>query len=214
MKYLSIDIETTGLRREKDQILEVAGILADTSSNELVDTLPAFHARLYYDQVVGQPYALQLNSKLLLDMANRPNCYQWSSPDMLGGLLYEWLERHKAWDSKGKITLAGKNAGTFDLPFLQHLPNWDRYMWERIHHRVIDPAMYYWHQETDEMLPDTKTCITRAGIAWDHSRLHWAKEDAQLVVELIRRGPIYMHQRYGNYVDHINELARAEEIAK
>jgi hypothetical protein len=208
VKYLSIDIETTGLRRGRDQILEVAAILADTRSAEPVDNLPAFHARLYYDEIVGQPYALHMNAKMVLDVANRPNCYQWCAPDSLAGLLHDWITRASGWDQKNKVTLAGKNAGTFDLPFLQALPNWDRYMGDRVHHRVIDPSAYYWHQESDDVLPDTKTCITRAGIAWDHSRLHTAREDAMLVVELVRRGPIYLHQHYEDCVEHIAELAK------
>jgi oligoribonuclease len=205
VKYLSMDIETTGLRRERDQILEVAAVLADTRSREPLEKLPAFRARLYYDEVVGQPFALHLNAKIILDMDRRPNHLNFVHPDNLASRLAQFVDDQKGWDAKGKVTLAGKNAGTFDLPFLQRLEHWDR--WMKVHHRVIDPAMYYWHPESDEMLPTTGECIARAGISWEESRLHSAYDDALLVVELVRRGPAYLHQHMDSYARDLAALA-------
>jgi len=64
------------------------------------------------------------------------------------------------------------------------LTNWDKHV--RVHHRILDPAALYWQPEIDGVeLPDTKTCMERAGIAGDVA--HTAVEDARLVARLIRR---------------------------
>jgi hypothetical protein len=83
---------------------------------------------------------------------------------------------------KYKITPAGKNAAMFDLPFLK----------EKINdfgnviflHRVLDPAVLYFDPKTDKVLPDSKLCMERAGIAGEVA--HTALEDALAVVKLIR----------------------------
>ena len=82
-----------------------------------------------------------------------------------------------------KIVVAGKNYASFDASFLRKLTNWGKHV--NVHHRILDPAAMYWQPEIDGVqLPDTKTCMERAGIVGDVA--HTAVEDAQVVVRLIR----------------------------
>lgn len=81
------------------------------------------------------------------------------------------------------ITVAGKNFGTFDKPFLERFPQWKRIF--KIRSRILDPALLYVDWENDKDLPGLSKCKERAGLGTVVS--HNAVEDALDVIELIRR---------------------------
>jgi len=65
MKYLSIDIETTGLDRENCQILSVAAIVEDTKTKLPFDEIPKFHVAIKRPSINGDMYAINLNRDLI-----------------------------------------------------------------------------------------------------------------------------------------------------
>lgn len=65
MKYLSIDIETTGLDSEKHQILSIGVIVEDTTKKLPFHEIPKFHCVIVREELVGQLYALNLNKELI-----------------------------------------------------------------------------------------------------------------------------------------------------
>ena len=65
MKYLSIDIETTGLDAEKHQVLSVGVIVEDTTNKLPFKEIPKFHCAIVREEIVGQLYALNLNRDLI-----------------------------------------------------------------------------------------------------------------------------------------------------
>lgn len=185
MKYVSVDLETTGLDESYCQILEFAAVIGDTTDFcTPVEEFPSLTYRFYYDRVIGDPYALHLNRGLLNDMVSRPSSYLYINIDSLWSSFANWLDTQK-FAIEGKVMLAGKNVGSFDRRFLNKVPRWD---WRRFHHRYLDPAHYFFKPLTDAVLPDTKECIKRSGINWEDFRLHTALNDARLVVELLRKG--------------------------
>jgi oligoribonuclease (3'-5' exoribonuclease) len=177
--YVSIDIETTGLNPDTCQVLEVAAVIEDWKSD--IDALPVFHRLIEHDQIVGEPFALALNHRILAELAKPPGecetlrCEPWE----VRGLLASFLERYKI-DPDEAILAAGKNFSGFDRPFLNRLPHFDL----KFHHRVIDPGMAYWNPLIDETPPDTKTCKERAGIQGEVS--HRAVDDARDIIRIIR----------------------------
>lgn len=197
MKYLSIDIETTGLDESWCQVLEVGCVLADTLDTATpVYNLPQWSCRLFHDRVQGEPYALWLNAELIKDMdrARKDMAFADSKNYIRPGLVFHQMA---AWLGLGlgsqKVAPAGKNYGTFDSRFLWALPSWQR---ERLlHRRVLDPAQAFTLPE-DERPPDLKTCIERAGLTdWDESLHHKAIEDAKVVVRLLRAGDDFLRRR-------------------
>jgi oligoribonuclease len=65
MRYLSIDVETTGIDPEFNQILSV-GIIIEDSTNPLpYEQLPKFHCAIKYDEVYGSLFALNMNKDLI-----------------------------------------------------------------------------------------------------------------------------------------------------
>jgi oligoribonuclease len=65
MKYVSIDIETTGLDPENDQVLSIGAIIEDTNNSLFYEEIPKFHGVIKRNSIKGGLYAINLNRELL-----------------------------------------------------------------------------------------------------------------------------------------------------
>ena len=66
MKYVSIDIETTGLDTENDEILSIGAVVEDTCNPKPIDELPKIHIIIPRERIKsGSTFALNLNMKLI-----------------------------------------------------------------------------------------------------------------------------------------------------
>ena len=191
--YVSIDIETTGLDPSFCQVIEIGAVIDDWDAP--VEELKRFHAYVYHDRIVGQPYALQMNAAILLKIANAEKAVRgvqpgdvadvtldgdrFLRPKAVGRRFSQFLEKNGIVPGKA-VLAAGKNFAGFDRPFLDLLPDFN----VRFHHRVIDPAMLFWVPGVDDEPPATKTCMERAGIAGEVA--HTAVEDAIGVIKMVR----------------------------
>jgi oligoribonuclease len=186
MKFVSIDIETTGLDPNTSQILEIGAVVEDTENQLPLEELPVFHAYLIHKQIWGDAFALSMNYTILRKIANwasDTSGTKYADPDQVGGWMHAWLEKNGI--DPYRVTAAGKNFGSFDLQFIKMLPSFSNFV--KFNHRSIDPAILYW-RKGDEKLPDSKTCYERAGI--DKEVAHTAVADALGVVELIRKNSL------------------------
>lgn len=68
MKYLSIDIETTGLDPVNDQILSIGAVIEDTNQPKNFENIPKFHGVIKRNRIEGGLYAINLNKDLLETM--------------------------------------------------------------------------------------------------------------------------------------------------
>jgi len=68
MKYISLDIETTGLDPENCQILSIGAVIEDTLNQLPFEELPKFHAVIKRESVYGSIFALNLNKDLIQAM--------------------------------------------------------------------------------------------------------------------------------------------------
>lgn len=178
MRYVSIDLETTGLDEETCQIIEIGAVIDDTSHETPIESLPTFHCYVYHPLYQGEPYALAMHSETFKKLHYRDMGWRYESVDIVAGIFQSWLIKH--FEDK-KITIAGKNFMGFDMQFLKKLPEWDMSLFN---HRYIEPAMLFWNPKTDEKLPNLKTCMERAGIEGEVT--HTALEDAFQVIKLLR----------------------------
>lgn len=181
MKYLSIDIETTGLNPHEHKIIEFGALLEDTTKIHLsVSDLPHYHC-IIQQEMKGDPIALEMNQKIFEIMETG-----WCVSQ--GGFLkdfYKWCENAGLEkNSKGKIRIvaAGKNFSSFDLLFLNEIPGFAQIF--SVSKRCLDPAMLYIVPDDCE-LPDLQTCLDRAGIK--KTVAHNALSDAADVVNLLRQ---------------------------
>lgn len=70
MKYVSIDIETTGLDPENCQVLSIGAVIEDTNDIKPLDELPRFHGVIKRRAISGDTYAINLNRDLIQTMLN------------------------------------------------------------------------------------------------------------------------------------------------
>jgi oligoribonuclease len=177
MPYVSIDLETTGLDPDTCQILEIGAVFDDWTKP--IDKLPVYHRYVQSSIYTGEPYGLALNEKILKRLAGTPE-NNWLRAQEVAEDFIDWLQIDCGWPNTDdhKITATGKNFASFDLPFLKKVGRFP------FAHRVLDPAPLYYRPLEDEGLPDTKTCMERAGM--DGKVAHTAVEDALAVVTLVR----------------------------
>lgn len=179
MKYVSLDLETTSLIPNPENILQVSMVVEDTSKPEVpVEDLPHLTFFVKRDVIIGEAYALAMNSWILDILSGRtvpekaPLIYKnnaWVS------VARDFLDEHFG----GKrATLAGKNVASFDLQFLP------KEIKDKFKHKVLDPGTLYINWETDKESPNFETCKRRAGL--DPKVAHDALEDARDVIRLFR----------------------------
>lgn len=77
MKYLSIDIETTGLSSENHQILSIGVVVEDTTKKLPLAEIPKFHCAIVDEEIRGSLFALNLNKELI----NTINLWNISNSD-------------------------------------------------------------------------------------------------------------------------------------
>lgn len=183
MKFISIDTETTGLNKDKDQILEFGAVLVDTDTPR--ETWPTFHRIIEHDRYSGNAYAIQLNNRLFRILAgvDKTDIKICDSFEFINDFCKFLLNNGYEKNIDGSISwiAAGKNVAGFDLPFLNKLQFWEQYF--KVAHRVIDPGSMYIDFFSDVKPPDLAECKKRAGI--NTPVTHNALEDAWDVVDVI-----------------------------
>jgi DNA polymerase III epsilon subunit-like protein len=181
MKYVSIDIETTGLPSESCQILEIGAVMDDLSESFDPQPREIFHRYVQHSEYHGQPYALAMNQDILYTLAKgeHPDI-SWACD--ISAEFAEWLYLRGQFRPGIKVTVAGKNFAGFDKPFLKMFPKFTELI--NLHHRSIDPGTL-WMKPTDSEIPSTEECMRRAGL--EGVVAHTAVEDAIVVCKLIRR---------------------------
>jgi len=95
MRYISIDLETTGLNSEKHQILSFSGILEDTKQNLDYLEIPKFNIYVLRDDITGSPFAINMNSEIIESISKYLNTKDPSDKMMQrriidGVFLYEY----------------------------------------------------------------------------------------------------------------------------
>jgi len=180
-KYVSLDIETTGLNPENCQVLEIGAVIDDGTTP--IEECPTFHCYVDHGLILGEPFAVSMHQTILRRIATHEEGYMYLQPWEVATRFHDFLKEHGLDSENEKIVVAGKNYASFDARFLSKITSWDKHI--QVHHRILDPAALYWQPETDGVeLPDTKTCMERADIPGEVA--HTAVEDAQVVVRLIR----------------------------
>ncbi|WP_201977678.1 3'-5' exonuclease [Hymenobacter rubidus] len=188
MRYLSLDLETSGSNPRRHQVLELAAVIEDSRRPLPLAELPSFRRVVRHPEYVGTAGALALNARLLEELARKDANPELCTPDELLPQLREFLLAHGFKPDKQDcvaVTMAGKNIAVFDLGFLKELPGYGALV--RAEPAMLDPAAFYLNWHKDSRLPTLSICKARAGLGRDVA--HEALADALDVVQLLR--PFY-----------------------
>jgi len=191
MKYISLDLETTGIDPVIDQILQISMVVDDLAKPEVpVEDLPHFTAFIKHEVIIGNAFALGMNGWILDIISGRnkkqppypvltnKTTQQLEDTGYCGSWLSDALEFMDKHFGDDKITVAGKNVAGFDIPFLPDVVK------AQFRHRVLDVGPLYFNPLFDKAVPDLAVCKKRAGI--NTPVAHDAREDALDVIRLIR----------------------------
>lgn len=188
MKYVSVDVETSGVKWWKGcQVLSLGAVIDDMSSP--VSMLPRYHALVAWDDIYGEPFALGMNAEIIKKIADKKCKEKKVKPEDLGRDFaaflvdngYKKTYNPSIGEEVVSIVVGGKNFGSFDRMFLMNHPEFDKSV--SFVARVYDPCSM-WHELDDERPPDLATCLSRAGI--EKTVTHDALDDAIDVVQCIR----------------------------
>lgn len=137
MKYLSIDIEATGLA-ENCQIIEFAMVPFDTQLKRLEDSLARtmyIHCPSFEDLRDSlDPWVREHNEKIIRKA---------HSEGMMMSEFKEYLRKYlespevRQYFGSQKVVLFGKSMSAIDLPFMTRDLGWD-FMRKYFHHRNLD----------------------------------------------------------------------------
>lgn len=209
MKYVSIDVETTGLDPENNQILSIGAIIEDTTKKLNFEDIPKFNAIVLQRQINGSPRAITMNKEIIeligeylegdaetKEKHRKYSGFDFYEPEEVIKEFYYFLyNNYGIVESEYErplingntkyilINVAGKNFGTFDQMFLKQLPWWQKII--RVRQRIMDPAILCCDWSKDEELPSLKICKERLEIKGIVT--HNALEDAWDVIQILRK---------------------------
>lgn len=188
--YISIDIETTGIR-DQAEILQIAAVFDDlyTPINQLLKLdLPIKHEVMNH----CEPYAIGMNADLFKKMME-PNFETYTPDQAISKLL---IFMHEAIKLSGndekqkprKVIFAGKNVASFDIPKIKafiekHTKSHyqQQQFLEMTHYKTLDVGSLYYDVFKDNVsLSKINELTGRLAVS------HNALDDALDVVHAIR----------------------------
>lgn len=199
MEYISLDIETTGLDREQDQVLEIGAIIENTLNPLSFKKIPKFHAIVKHERYSGGAYAINMNQRIFKILGDRvvikdmdekvqyDTKYNIVDISSITLAFYNWCYLYLQNKPKnyGRVitsVVAGKNFASFDAHFLNNIPEWNKYF--TFHRRALDPATLFTNFLVDQTPPSLNICLERAGIK--EVVTHDAVQDAWQLIEVLR----------------------------
>ena len=185
IKYVILDIETTGVEsKTPNDILMISFVVEDTSNLLPVEELPHLTCFVKHDKIVGEAYALSMNSWILDIISGRkPNTTGYPIYKSYDGVRFSWVDEvlnflYQHFDPKETITLAGKNVANFDYNFLPKV------LQKRFKSRMLDPGSLFVDFSKDTCLPSLSECKVRAGL--DSNVAHDSYQDCLDVIKVLR----------------------------
>lgn len=186
MKYVVIDVETTGIDPLDNQILEFGAVIEDSNTCLPIEEIPKFKCVVQYDSYHGSPIAINMNARIFKLLAEHDSIKDVFArqefarvnnifkPFQLPSKFLEWIIKHDKSMLESPLNIAGKNYAAFDKLFLDGVDGWQEKV--KCERRFLDPSMIHVDWKNDKRLPSLDECLKRAGV--DTNVTHDALQDA------------------------------------
>lgn len=200
MKYISIDLETTGSNDDVHQVIEIGAVVDDLEEQKPIDELPEFHTYVGHDTYNVSEYCLGMHSDT--GIFEKLSSYGDGQSDNIAGIgeaviglntfIRDELEL-TGWpgESRGSLNVCCHNFTVFDFRFLRramddHFGKASREstVWDVNRIRPFDPCQFYM-QPDDDKVPGTRTAMKRSDM--EPSVAHTAVADAKDMIRMTRR---------------------------
>ena len=184
MRYISVDIEGTGINVDNCDILEFGAVADDLDEGMPVEALPQFHCYFKQETYTGEAFGLAMNTEILRRISCEEEGYNYYNPNKFGHKFKMWLIDECGYDLESDrvtINVAGKNFGTYDYPMLKTKTDLFKHVGMRT--RFIDPSIMFL-QRGDDSIPGLGVCKVRSGS--ENYVDHTALEDSIDIVNLVR----------------------------
>ncbi len=152
MKYLSIDIEATGLK-ENCQIIEISFVPFDASLKTIEEN-HIFHSYVKcptYEELKSSldPWVVTNMKSVLIKAHEEGVSLEQLRLKIDDYLSSEWV---KNYFNQEKIVIFGKSLSALDLPFLKRDLGWD-YFSSKFHHRTVDLSCFTYALGDSGLIP-------------------------------------------------------------
>lgn len=184
MRYVSIDIETTGLDPASCVMIEIAAIVDDTQLP--FEEREEFHHYINPGNVTGSMEAIAMHLDKWPRIVEDGMLPAYVAAQLLNFFTENFCGEGEMIHDKRPV-VAGKNFASFDLNFLSP---WFAELGIIPNYRYLDPTAL-WLEPEDVEPPDLAVCCVRAGIPFKDQ--HDALEDAAAVCLLLRKGLERLH---------------------
>jgi len=192
MTFISLDIETTSLNKEKGKILELGMIKFDINEDakelNIINKLRLVFIGSFYADCSA--IALNMNANLIKEIAEIELEIKNNTPLRKENTCYipnEGVSNHnllcntiKTFIGNEKVTFVGKNLANFDIPYIKNTLNIDLYKYSS--HRVLDISPMFF-KLGDKEPPSLKECLLRSNIEKEVD--HTSLKDALDVIKCI-----------------------------
>ena len=187
MRFVSIDLETTGPDPWVHEILEFAAIIYDTHRPVPRNEAPQFRVLVRPTFAHANATALRMNQSLVQELSAPAFDTVVLPPEALPDRFAEFLLQHGfVRHERGNIRVqaAGKNFDKFDRIFLERQRSFRQRI--SLYRVALDPGLLYWNPASDKQwIPNMVACKKRAGFT-DTTVAHRALDDAWDVVQLVQ----------------------------
>jgi len=122
MRYTSIDIETTGLDPERNEILSIGIIIEDTEKKLTYNEVPKLHLAINHKEITGSLFAINMNRDLIDSIARYQDARTQNQKDTIANEKgIKFVEKDDAVIEIYSFLYDNEMLGLFHDPQMQHL---------------------------------------------------------------------------------------------